>query len=79
MDKHFYPERGEAAFPDGCPCCGELVREFFPASDDAYAMWKFACGSEMIDEDDVLYVNDDCPDAMAQHIEGIIVHRHEAA
>lgn len=79
MNKHFFPERGESAFPDGCPSCGGVVREFEPSGPDVYALWRFECGCEIIDEDGELWVNDDCPDAMTMHMDGIITHRDDVA
>jgi len=76
-DKNFYPERGEMAWPDGCPCCGSSVREFEKETDDEFPMWVFECSCEIILEDGNVWVNEDCPDAMDQHIEGIVTHSSE--
>jgi hypothetical protein len=75
MDKHFYPERGAEAWPDGCPSCGEPVREYSPESDATYTYWQFACRAEIVlNEEGLPEVNDDCPDAMQRHLEGLIIH-----
>lgn len=77
-DTNFYPERGEQAWPEGCPCCGEGVRDYEPETDECYPLWQFNCGCEIILEDGKIWVNEDCPDAMDQHLEGIVVHSSEA-
>jgi len=77
--KHFFPMRGENAFPDGCPCCGGLLAEFEPAGSDVYALWSFECGCEIVDEGDVLWVNEKCPDAMMLHMSDVVYHRDEVA
>lgn len=74
MVNNFYPNRGELAWPDGCPCCGEQVREFEPETDEMYTLWVFFCGCEIVLEEGKIWVNDDCPDAMSQHLEGLITH-----
>ena len=77
-DANFYPERAELAWPDGCPCCGEVLSEFEPENEEQYPLWAFACGCEIVLEDGNVWVNDDCPDAMRQHLEGLVIHTSEA-
>ncbi len=74
MDKHFHPSLGETAWPDGCPCCRERVRMYEPENDVTYAWWSFLCGCEIVLDDGHISVEEDCPDAMDQHLEGIVTH-----
>lgn len=73
-DVHFYPERGENAFPDGCPCCGEPLRQYEPADDDNFAWWEFVCRSAFILEENGLSCEEECPDAMNFFMERIVQH-----
>jgi hypothetical protein len=79
MERHFYPERGKAAWPSGCPSCGEPVTLFEPGAvgeTGEYAAWTFGCGCVILEDCDVY---DACPDAMSRHMEGIIIHDEDAA
>lgn len=74
-DNHFYPARGRDAFPNGCPCCGEVTKGYSPESTETVAYWHFACGCELILGDaGMIEVNDDCPEAMSRHLEGLVTH-----
>jgi len=75
MNKTFYPDRGEKAWPDGCPCCGEQVRSYLPEGEEECAMWAFDCGCEIVFEEGKPWVNDDCPEAMNLHIDGLLIER----
>lgn len=78
-DVNFYPERGDKAWPAGCPCCGEVLRSHVPETEDEWEYWTFACGAELYLDCDRPAVAEDCPDAMDQHLEGIVVHKTDAA
>jgi hypothetical protein len=72
MDKMFYPKRGAKAWPDGCPCCGETVSDYTPEDDVMLEAWEFSCGC-VITMDPMIYVETDCPDAMAMCLEGLVI------
>lgn len=73
-ESHFYLDRKNAAFADGCPGCGDDVREYGEPSEDEYEYWRFQCGCEIYWDGQILEVNDDCPDAMRQAMQCIVLH-----
>lgn len=77
MEKYFYPVRGRKAWPDGCPCCGEPVNGYEPEDDENFALWVFGCGAEIYFDGELPRVDEDCPEAMEQHMEGIIISTPE--
>lgn len=79
MATHFYPARGADAWPSGCPCCGEAVSEFEPETEDCNALWTFSCGCEIVLDEGQPMIDEDCPDAMRQHLEGLIMHTPDEA
>lgn len=81
MDKHFYPERGKDAWPGGCPSCGEPVTAFAAETGDESAWWEFGCGCSFYFDSIVglPVCGDDCPDAMNQHTEGLVIHTGDEA
>lgn len=78
-DVNFYPDRGRAAWPEGCPCCGEVLREFEPETETEWPLWTFECGCEIYFDEGMPFVEEDCPDAMNQHIEGVVIHTQDPA
>jgi hypothetical protein len=66
-------DKGEAAFPFGCPVCGEDLREYKPADDDHYEAWEFGCRCEIMKLSNGLSdVNEPCPEAMRIAMESIV-------
>lgn len=77
MDIHFYPDRKTGAWPDGCPCCGEVTRQFDEQADTGdgwWQIWEFKCGGVVQYSVNGLSPDYDCPEAMWRHLEGIVVH-----
>ena len=69
---HFHSDRGKKAFPQGCPCCGEIRCDYSKRTEDGFPQWRFFCGAQFMLRHEGLHCEKSCPDAMRFFVERVV-------